>query len=87
MEAKEFRENQGFDYDSFTKLTSTGIEPDYEAIEKLMESFHKHKMQEMLEKGKTLDFLREQQRLGNIRLFINDWTFEEKLLTHLKNKL
>ena len=36
---KEYLEKQGFNYDHFTKLTSTGISPDYDNIIQFAEAF------------------------------------------------
>lgn len=47
--AKEYLEEQKFSYDSFTKLTSTGIEPDYNEIAIFAENYHQHRLKEVTE--------------------------------------
>ena len=37
--AREYLESKGFNYDHFTKLTSTGISPDYDNIIKIMSDY------------------------------------------------
>lgn len=44
MKAKDFRKEQGYPYNHFTKLTSTGISPDYDNIEAFAEAYHKSKV-------------------------------------------
>lgn len=44
MTAKELLEEEKFGYDHFTKLTSTGIEPDEDNIAEFAEEYHKRKL-------------------------------------------
>lgn len=44
MKAKDFRQEQDYPYNHFTKLTSTGISPDYTNIEEFAEAYHESKV-------------------------------------------
>ena len=44
MKAIEYLEEQKFGYDHFTKLTSTGINPDNDNIAQFAEDYHKAKL-------------------------------------------
>ena len=44
MTPKEFRKKQEFQYDHFFNLTSTGISPNYDNIEKFAEEYHQAKL-------------------------------------------
>ncbi len=44
MTPKEFRKKQKFQYDHFFNLTSTGISPNYDNIEKFAEEYHQAKL-------------------------------------------
>ncbi len=44
MNAKEFREGNDYSYNHFTRLTPTGISPNYDNIEAFAEAYHKHKL-------------------------------------------
>ena len=44
MKAKEYLEKQEFNYDHFTKLTSTGISDDINNILKFAEDYHQAKL-------------------------------------------
>jgi hypothetical protein len=44
MTPKEYREEQDFKFDHFTKLTSTSIVPDYENIELFAQQYHEYKL-------------------------------------------
>jgi len=41
MTAKEFRQEQEYEWGHFQELTSTGIDPNYVNIEKFAEDYHK----------------------------------------------
>lgn len=45
MTAKEFREKQGYSFDHFTKLTQTGISPNYDNIELFAEEYATQQLQ------------------------------------------
>ena len=44
MTAKELLEDERYGYDHFTKLTSTGINPDEDNIAEFAEYYHKRKL-------------------------------------------
>ena len=44
MTVKEFREKQDLKYDHFFNLTSTGISPNYDNMEKFAEEYHQAKL-------------------------------------------
>tara|TARA_R110002012_G_scaffold77085_3_gene194882 strand:+ start:1338 stop:1601 length:264 start_codon:yes stop_codon:yes gene_type:complete len=44
MTVKEFREKQDLKYDHFFNLTSTGISPNYDNMEKFAEEYHQDKL-------------------------------------------
>ena len=44
MTPREFRQEQDFEFDHFSKLTSTGISPDYVNIELFAHEYHKRKL-------------------------------------------
>ena len=44
MKAIEYLEEQKFGYDHFTKLTSTGINPDNDSIAQFAEDYHQAKL-------------------------------------------
>ncbi len=44
MKAKDFRQEQDYPYNHFTKLTSTGISPEYDNIEEFAEEYHEAKV-------------------------------------------
>jgi hypothetical protein len=45
MKAKDYLEEQNFNYDHFTELTSTGIFPNYNNIIKFAESYHQKQLE------------------------------------------
>lgn len=47
MKAKDFRQEQDYPYTHFTKLTSTGISPNYDNIEEFAEAYHKSKVKNL----------------------------------------
>jgi hypothetical protein len=44
MTPREFRQEQGFEFDHFQELTSTGIKPNYVNIELFAHEYHKAKI-------------------------------------------
>lgn len=44
MEARKLLDKEGFDYDHFTRLTSTGIEADYNTIAQFAEKYHQEQV-------------------------------------------
>ena len=47
MKAKDFRQEQDYPYNHFTKLTSTGISADYDHIEAFAEAYHESKVKNL----------------------------------------
>jgi hypothetical protein len=47
MKATEFRQEQDFKFDHFSKLTQTGIKPNYENIDKFAESYHQNELKKL----------------------------------------
>ena len=47
MTAKDFRQEQDYPYNHFTKLTSTGISADYDHIESFAEAYHQSKVKNL----------------------------------------
>ena len=44
MKARKLLDKEEFDYDHFTRLTSTGIEPDYNTIAQFAEKYHQEQL-------------------------------------------
>ena len=44
MKARKLLDKEEFDYDHFTRLTSTGIEPDYNTIAQFAEKYHQDQL-------------------------------------------
>ena len=44
MKARKLLDKEEFDYDHFTRLTSTGIEPDYNTIAQFAEKYHQKQL-------------------------------------------
>ena len=44
MTPREFRQEQGFEFDHFLELTSTGIKPNYANIELFAHEYHRAKL-------------------------------------------
>jgi hypothetical protein len=44
MKARKLLDKEEFDYDHFTRLTSTGIEPDYNTIAQFAEKYHQNQL-------------------------------------------
>jgi len=68
--AKEYLEKQGFNYDHFTTLTSTGISPDYENIIRFATDFANEQTQSLIDEIKELkkrSFIEKVAR-GNIEM-------------------
>jgi hypothetical protein len=46
MKARKLLDEKEFDYDHFTRLTSTGIEADYNTIAQFAEEYYQTKLEE-----------------------------------------
>lgn len=59
MTAKDFRQEQDYPYNHFTKLTSTGISPDYDHIEEYAEAYHQAKVENLDLHSVVASFLKD----------------------------
>ena len=60
-QAEDFYMEQKFSYDQFTKLTSTGIEPDDKAIAEFAQAYHESRVNAVM--PNDLDAMDEYNRL------------------------
>jgi hypothetical protein len=67
MKAKEYLEKQEFNYDHFTKLTSTGISDDIDNIIQFAEDYHQAKLNLL-----TIPVVSQQRELLNFLKWYDD---------------
>lgn len=64
MKARKLLDKEEFDYDHFTRLTSTGIEPDYNTIAQFAEKYHQEQLKLLDIDSVSKEELEEQKKIA-----------------------